>query len=86
MMTLSPKNLTNSTENNKLKLNQTEVKTTKAILWFNIFNVGTIVVHDSEREHIKNAGFERSVSEHTYEHRLKEVIEFIQERIWKILF
>lgn len=35
--------------------------------------------HDQEREAIKRAGFEKSVHCHTYEHRLSDVIKFIEE-------
>jgi len=37
--------------------------------------------NNAERENIKKTGFIRAVNEHTYTHRLKNVLNFIQERI-----
>jgi spore maturation protein CgeB len=43
--------------------------------------VGYYLAHDAERQTIARAGQERTLREHTYYHRMKELVEIIQKHL-----
>jgi spore maturation protein CgeB len=45
-----------------------------------IEKIGYYLAHDDERERIRNAGHERALREHTYEHRFRGIFEAISDK------